>query len=283
MLSAGLPRRFAAVLLLAASLTAGLTGCVSLSGCDFALATHTETRSSSVALAEASPVKVVTRNGSVKITASEKPELSISATIKATTPERLAAYVIDVSRDDDGMLFIRPTAPDGEWKNNEGVSFEITLPGTTKVHVEASNGPVTIVGTAGDATLNSSNGAITIENHTGKIVADTSNGRIEAKQLNGTIHADTSNGRIEVELVEGVTGPVKLDTSNGSISLSVGRSFAGQIKLDTSNGGIDIEAPGDAKVRRGRSEATIDLATPGEQSIIDTSNGRITFKVRSPM
>jgi len=272
--------RVPALFMLIAPLAAGTLGCVSIGGCDYMQANFVETRAQAVPLAEASPLKVVTRNGSVKVVKSGDAELKVSATIRATTAERLAAFIIDVSRDADGMLLIQPVPPGGEWKNGEGASFEVTLPGTTKVHIVTGNGSITTSNLAGEATLKTSNGAITMENHSGNVLANTSNGAIKATHLDGLITADTSNGRIEIDLADGVKGPVTLDTSNGSISLSVGVSFGGRVNIDTSNGSITIKAPGNSTIKQGKSDAVVDLPTPGETSVLDTSNGRVTFTVR---
>lgn len=273
--------RVPALFMLIAPLAAGTVGCVSIGGCDYMQANFVETRSQAVPLAEPSPLKVVTRNGSVRVVKASDPELKVSATIRATTAERLAAFIIDVSRDQEGMLFIQPVPPGGEWKNGEGASFEIALPGTTKVHLATTNGAITTKDLEGEATLKTSNGAITIETHAGNVLADSSNGAIKATRLDGLITADTSNGRIEIDLADGVKGPVTLDTSNGSITLSVGAAFAGRVNIDTSNGSITIKAPGNSTIKQGKSDAVIDLPTPGETSVLDTSNGRVTFTVRN--
>jgi Putative adhesin len=257
----------------------GCVGVMGLGGCDLNYRTYDATRSASVQAAEAMPLRVKTRNGSVKVLRSTGSEATVIATIRASSPERLEAFIIDVSKETDGTIVVRPTPPDGDWKHQEGVSLEIRIPGTTRVEIDAGNGAIHIVGLAGQAELTTSNGAIHVEDHDGDVKATTSNGRIEAKDLNGQIQARTRNGAIDVGLADDATEPVELRTSNGAISLGVPPSFAGVVKAETSNGSIRIDAP-EASVKKGRSSATITMPSPGATSTLETSNGRITLRVR---
>lgn len=264
----------------------GVVGVAGLSGCDAPWKTYDATRAINLSAGEAaaSPLRVKTRNGSVKVVrvdagAGEASEIKVVANIRAATPERLEAIVIDVSKEPDGTLFVRPTPPDGQWRSSEGVGFEIFLPGANGVEIDTGNGAISIAGLSGEALLKTSNGSIRIDGHDGDVDADTSNGRIEALGVSGVVKADTSNGRIEVALAEGVEGPVDLDTSNGSITLEVGAAFGGELKASTSNGSVNIEAPG-ADVSKKRSSATVRFARSGGASVLDTSNGSITVRVR---
>ncbi len=263
--------------------TLGCVGVAGLSGCDAPWKTYDATRAINLSAGEAaaSPLRVKTRNGSVKVVRVEAgaSEIKVVANIRAATPERLEAIVIDVSKEPDGTLFVRPTPPDGQWRSSEGVGFEIFLPGANGVEIDTGNGAISIAGLSGKALLKTSNGSIRIDGHDGDVDADTSNGRIEALGVSGVVKADTSNGRIEVTLAEGVEGPVDLDTSNGSITLEVGAAFGGELKASTSNGSVNIEAPG-ADVSKKRSSATVRFARSGGASVLDTSNGSITVRVR---
>ncbi len=264
----------------------GVIGAGSLAGCDVPWKTYDATRAINLPVGEAaaSPLRVKTRNGSVKVVrvdaaAGVAGEIKVVANVRAATPERLEAIVIDVSKEPDGTLFVRPTPPDGQWRSGEGVGFEIFVPGASGVEVVTGNGSISIAGLSGHALLKTSNGAIRVDGHDGDVDADTSNGRIEALNVSGVVKADTSNGRIEVVLADGVEGPVDLDTSNGSIALEVGSAFGGELKATTSNGSVKVEAPG-ADVTKKRSSATVRFARGGGSSVLDTSNGSITLRVR---
>lgn len=268
----------------------GAVGVAGMSGCDAPWKTYDATRSVSLSAGEAaaSPLRVKTRNGAVKVTRVDAgagqagggpSEIKVIANVRAATPERLEAIVIDVSKEPDGTLFVRPTPPDGQWRSSEGVGFEIFVPGASGVEIDTGNGAISIAGLSGKALLKTSNGSIRIDGHDGDVDADTSNGRIEATGVAGRVVADTSNGRIEVALAEGVEGPVDLDTSNGSITLEVGQAFGGELKASTSNGSVNVDAPG-ADVSKKRSSATVRFARSGGASVLDTSNGSITVRVR---
>lgn len=253
---------------------------------------------------EGSGLDVRTENGGVTISRGGD-DVSVLATIKARTEERLLATEVILERDSDGLLQIYPKWPDGKRKGSEGCSFEITVPSAYGVTVDTANGAIKIAELAGDANLETSNGRIEVHGHdgrvdadtsngrvilveiTGDVVARTSNGRIEAEQIHGELDADTSNGAINAQLGDSEAGPVRLHTSNGAIRLEVGKAFEGQMTLRTSHGSINIPDAGgfvskSSHVKSfGRSEATLqfNLDHPGERSKVTTSNGSITVKV----
>ena len=137
-----------------------------------------------------------------------------------------------------------------------GVDFEVTVPVSTRVDAETSNGAITVEHLFGRLDLDTSNGAITVLEVTGDVVADTSNGRISMWEVTGDVHADTSNGRISLERI---SGAVRADTSNGDIEIT---TIDGEVNADTSNGSIHYEG-----------------VPIGQNNDLRTSNGAITVRV----
>jgi len=173
--------------------------------------------------------------------------------------ERLDEIVYHVTQDVKTVR-LRYQAPDQEKdvRRYSGVSFEVTVPISTRVDAETSNGAITIEAVSGRLDLDTSNGAITVLGVTGNVIADTSNGEIEMWEITGDIRADTSNGRIDLE---GIVGNVRANTSNGSIDLE---KIDGEVNADTSNGSIRYE---------GR--------PVGQGNTLHTSNGSITVRIHT--
>ncbi len=248
-----------------------------------------------------SGIHVTTQNGSVQITAdAAASEVVILANITASgdtqqdADRRLALVQVSAQRLTDGTLDVSSTFPDG-WRSNDSCALNITLPEAHGVVIDTSNGPVTLVGLAGDAKVVTSNGSIRVERQNGAINAQTSNGRIvivqagdavEAQTSNGSVDIDgfalsarvkTSNGSVTCRADEGSAGPVTIHTSNGSVNLVVPASMPGVIDASTSNGGITVV--GAADVVGDKQHRSVRLSQSGPNSLIDTSNGRITITV----
>jgi DUF4097 and DUF4098 domain-containing protein YvlB len=220
-----------------------------------------------------------TANGSIEVRKGGE-QLTVQATIRATTQARADAVAVNTLVGSDGSVRITLDWPEGKRVGNEGASLVITLPEAGSLELRSSNGQLHVGPgfAASQATLDTSNGSIVVSDFAGSVTADTSNGRIELLDVGGA-YADTSNGSITVALRESAKGPVTLDTSNGSISLTYGAGLQGTLDLDTSNGSISVSAPRASSVAIGRSSGKVVLGAGGT-SVLDTSNGSITVKQR---
>jgi hypothetical protein len=225
------------------------------------------------------PVIVKARNGSVNVKQGGGADVKIKAEVRAKTEERLAEVKLRANRKASGELVIDAEWPGGKPQDNEGVSFEIELPGASELNVDTSNGQITVQGLACGLKLDTSNGPVRVKDHQGEIEIDTSNGPVEVVDATGKVKVNTSNGAIKMSLAAANAGPVSLDTSNGSIVLTVGQAFAGRLTADTSNGGVTLPE-GVKVIKKGKTSATIEFATSGGESVLDTSNGSITIKRR---
>ncbi len=265
------------------ALTLALGGLL-LAGCEFGGATHKETRRASAPAATLGAMSVSTHNGGVSIFRVQDSELTIVATLRARTPERLAAMTVVAEQDGDGVLVISPRPPSGGWRSSEGCSLEIGVPAGSSargVKVRTNNGRIALAGTAGKADLRTSNGRVSVSDHDGEIVVATSNGRVELTDVAGPVDADTSNGSITIRLLPGAPGPLKADTSNGSVTVELGAAFAGDLALKTSNGSIDLPDgwSGASVSRASRRSAQVRIGESGVKSSVTTSNGRIAIRL----
>lgn len=239
-------------------------------------------------------IDIETANGAVSVFRAPITEVSIVADIKAVTQERADAVTLDISRDPEGTLVLRPVWPEPGRRDNEACSFEIRLPDADGVTIETQNGAILVQGLAGAADLETSNGRVEVENHDGHALirtsngailvtslrgscdADTSNGAITLRDVDGPVAAESSNGRIAISLSDTAAGPVVAKTSNGAIQLEVGPAFVGRVGVSTSNGALDIARMHDSSfTRRSRGSGVLTIGAGGEESRLSTSNGSI--------
>ncbi|MBL8758110.1 MAG: DUF4097 family beta strand repeat protein [Phycisphaerae bacterium] len=248
-----------------------------LTGCTWNGAAYRGTRALTTQAAAGSPLRVEAVNGSIAITASTSPEVSISADVRAQTQERLDAVQILADREPDGTLVIRADWPDGGRRSSEGVSFKISLPSPSTTAAKTSNGSLSFEGLSGPITGTTSNGSVTLRNHRGDASLKTSNGSVTVSGLVGALTVATSNGAVKADLATGAQGPLDVSTSNGSVTITLPPSFTGELALSTSNGSIRhpttctaIElTKNSAKLRFGMD------STPASK--VRTSNGSITI------
>jgi DUF4097 and DUF4098 domain-containing protein YvlB len=139
---------------------------------------------------------------------------------------------------------------------NSGASATVEVPTGAVLDLRGSNGPLNVVGRAGDVIGKTSNGPIKVKGGQGTLQLTTSNGPIAVEGAAGKLDLNTSNGPISIQVRN---GEVNAHTSNGPIRFS-GTLADGEHVLHTSNGGLTVTLPDEARFQ-------IDAAT---------SNGRIT-------
>lgn len=235
-----------------------------------------------------SSLSVSSRNGSIDVIAD--PDLDV-VVIDATftcggstmfeAEERVSEATLIIERTTSRTLTIRPEFPGGP-RNGDGARIVVHLPDADGVEISTGNGRVVVLGLAGPLLIETSNGRVRVEDHSGEAQIQTSNGRVTILRHGGPVEARTSNGKIILSLTNDVSEPFFLRSSNGSITVTVGSSFNGRVSFDTSNGRVRVRGDDDRITRerlRKRSGYVVVGNDDGRESVIDTSNGSITFKI----
>lgn len=258
-----------------------MLGLVSLpAGCSWGEAAFKQTTTVNAPHVGGSALSVEAHNGAIAVHRAAGSDVSITATLRMRTEERLGQATLVANRNAEGVLEISARPPEGGWKGGEGCAFEIVVPDAEGIRARSSNGRIEIGGLSGLADLSTSNGRIIVNGHEGELRARTSNGRIVAEGVSGPVDADTSNGAVTVRLTHDAAGPVKIHTSNGAVVLALGRGFAGDLDIQTSNGSISVpDSDGAVRVsarKLSRGSASLRVGDGGGESSIRTSNGSVT-------
>ncbi len=216
-----------------------------------------------------SPVSIDNVNGRIIVTSWDQPRLRIHAVRKAETREMLDKLSIEVRQNSDGLAITTrmPHKSDSGFfdmifgnDGNASVDYDVTVPRTTDLKVENTNGSITVSDISGSAQLG------------------TTNGRIEALRCAGTMNIGTTNGSIKAELLQVASGkPMKFETTNGSISLTVPPSFAADIQAETTNGSIRTDLPVTTK-SFSRRELRGTMNGGGAELGLYTTNGSIEVR-----
>ena len=255
---------------------ATLPTCILSPGCQFGPARHRETRTLERPHQEGGSLAVHTVNGAIRVRRDQAEAVTIRARIAALTRERLEGVEVLAERDPGGLLTIEARWPAPGRRNNEGCSFEVTLPGAKGVVLETRNGAIHLEGLEGRARLATSNGGVRVPSHRGSLEIETSNGSVQARVPAGPVRVRTSNGSVTVAAG---TGPVEVETSNGGVRLTAGPAFAGELALSTSNGRIDLPDRELVEVlRKSRNRVRLRLGRGNGESRIATTNGSILVR-----
>lgn len=208
-------------------------------------------------------------NGRIVVTTWDQPRVRIHAIRKAESREALDKLSIDIRQNGEGLAIAThmPKKNDGGFLDflfgndgNASIDYEVTVPRTTDLKVENTNG------------------SITASDVSGVIRLATTNGRITAERCTGSMNAGTTNGSIRAELLAVASGkPMKFETTNGSITLMVPPSFAADVQAETTNGSIRTDLPVTTK-SFSRRELRGTLNGGGAELGLYTTNGSIEVR-----
>lgn len=216
-----------------------------------------------------SAVSIENVNGHITVSSWDQPRVRIHAIKRASSQEALDAINIDIHQSGSGVSIVtRTPRNDGSGfldflfgnNGNTAVEYDVTVPHTSDLKVDDTNG------------------AISVSSVTGRIELGTTNGRIEALHCGGSVNASTTNGAIRAELVQvGGANKMEFETTNGSITLTVPATFGAEVSAETTNGSIHSDLPV-ATRSFSRRELRGTINGGGVQLGLHTTNGSIEIR-----
>jgi DUF4097 and DUF4098 domain-containing protein YvlB len=143
-------------------------------------------------------------------------------------------------------------------RRNVSISYDVTVPASSRVRSESGSGNVSIEGVSGAVKMNSGSGNITGKRLGDEVRISTGSGDIRLDGAKGPVRANAGSGNVEAS---GIGGAFYGETGSGDITLRqeaagtvVAKTGSGNVRLHNINGGLeahsgsgDIEIEGQAK------------------------------------
>ena len=168
-------------------------------------------------------------NGSVEISAWDKAEILVTATITADNQDDRENIVVDMQQTSVGVSVETRYKERKSWgrNNNSGkVEYTVTVPRDTSL-----------------SAIDLVNGSLTIDGVKGEVNADLVNGSIKAYGLAHNGGFSSVNGSIKITYDEFASAldSIDVETVNGSIKVSVPKSLSATVKAETMHGSIKTD------------------------------------------
>lgn len=130
-------------------------------------------------------------------------------------------------------------------------------------------------------TLDANNGGIVIENFGGSATFHTKNGGISLRDVGGDMKGETTNGGVIVDLAGDRWDGAGLDvtTKNGGINIRMPEHYSAELEVGTTHGRLNIGVPITVQGTIGRSLTTV-LGGGGARVRAVTTNGGVTVRQR---
>ena len=200
------------------------------------------------------------RNGGIKIKGEDRSDVLVRACVQTTgvTDEAARALAKNIRIETGGSVRAENSTGDSDW----AVSFEILVPRSTNLKLEAHNGGIGISGVDGTMEFKTTNGGL----HLSDVAGD-----VKGTTVNGGVHVTLSGN--------GWKGSgLDLQTTNGGVHLEISENYAARIETGTINGGFksNIAALNVERTDRQRSmRINTDLNGGGAPIRLITTNGGV--------
>ena len=191
---------------------------------DDGLATFAESRDQKLAASSTNHINPG-MNGSVRVHGWNQSDVLVRACIHASGPSesdaQSLASQITIAQ---GPGEIVPSGPDGKEQKHWSVSYEVWVPASSNLKLEAHNG------------------SIAVQDVRGTVGFQTLNGSVRLEQVAGNVDGSTMNGSVSID-VEGNGHGIRAKTTNGSIRLNLPENYSAQIEASTVNGKVHCDFP----------------------------------------
>lgn len=213
-------------------------------------------------------VDVSTGSGNITISAGSGNSVTIRATIEASNrwfgsesmsaEEKVKRIENNPPVVQNGNVITIGKIEERELRNNVSISYDITLPGASKVRAQTGSGDQFITGVTGTVRLSTGSGNVTAKQIGDETRVSTGSGDIKLESIRGRVYASAGSGNVQAY---GVAGGFYGETGSGDITYEqttsgdvTAKTGSGNIKLRNVHGGLeahtgsgDITADGDVK------------------------------------
>jgi DUF4097 and DUF4098 domain-containing protein YvlB len=204
---------------------------IALAGTSPAQASETEKVSRTFPITADGTVSLDNVNGSVEITAWDKPEVSVTAEIRGKTTDDLSRIRVEFETDASRV------AVKTKMEKKSGLFWGDSPRGEVRYQLRVPAG-VSL------QRISTVNATIKIEGVRGEVHASTVNGRIQASGLASQGKFSTVNGSVLADYdATASTGRIDLNAVNGACTLRLPAGSGGQLRASTVNGSVTCDLP----------------------------------------
>jgi DUF4097 and DUF4098 domain-containing protein YvlB len=199
----------------------------------------------SFAVTGTADVSIKTFDGSIQVTAWDKPEVAV--TIERRADNQSDADALKVKAEQTGSrIVLEALKPESEihvgWTHGRSVSFVVHVPKQSNLSAKSGDGSIQASGVSGTVDLASGDGSIKAADLTGQVGLHTGDGSVSAQNVSGALTIATGDGSVNVE---GAPHSLKAHTGDGSIHVSVASTTSPEEdwEITTGDGSVSVTLP----------------------------------------
>jgi hypothetical protein len=203
------------------------------------MVSHAETREQNLPAVSENYINPGT-NGSIRVHGWTGSDIRVKACIQTAAQsdseaQALASQVTIA----EGPGMIRANGPGSRDHSWWSVSYEVWVPNSANVKMEAHNGSIGADGVSGQIRFHTTNGSVRLNDVGGDVEGATTNGSVTV-ELAGAgwkgsgMHVETTNGSVRVNLPENFSAHLEVSTVNGKVRTDFPVTVSGEIQKNMS-------------------------------------------------
>ncbi len=221
---------------------------------------------------------VQTGSGTISVHVGDGSSVHVSGTIRASNgwsggddAQKKVDYLqAHPPIEQDGNIIKVGHIEDEELQHNVSISYEITVPASTRIRSSSGSGDQEISGLAGPVDASSGSGGVKVDNIGDTVRASTGSGHISIDGVKGAVQASTGSGDVEAM---GVAGALHASTGSGSVTLR--QTAPGEVHVNTGSGTLHLEGV-KGEVHASTASGNISVEGEGEGSWrLSTASGNV--------
>lgn len=257
------------------------TGCVDISAGNVR---YTETIERRFTPTGAPTLHVSTFDGSVEVTAWDRPEVLVTIEKVAADKAATERMVVTATQDGDRIsVEVREPRQGGVHWNVGPFSahVRVSMPAHARVEAETGDGRVAVHDITGDLKVRTGDGSIRLEHVNGGIDAASGDGSVDIDGAVSTLKIRSGDGRMHLRTTSAsATGDWEVATGDGTVVLEVPETFGAELDAMTGDGRVRVDgvAFSGETDRDDRSRAQGRLGQGGARVTIRSGDGGITIR-----
>lgn len=223
---------------------------------------------------------VLSRSGHIRVNVGPAGTVHVSGQIRAygslwwshayTASEQAQMLQATPPIDQSGNRIHIGYISDDALASNVTISYDVTVPASTRLHTTTRSGDQIIDAIEGPVTASSRSGRIHVQGVPGDLDIDTRSGDVELLDQRSNARVVSRSGRVVLEGQPSRTWAVQ--TRSGDVEVALPKDGGAEIDVDSRSGSVDSSRPIEMRNNRSRNHT---------QGLVGRGNGRLEVTTRS--
>jgi len=159
--------------------------------------------------------------------------------------------------------------------SNVTISYDVTVPASTRLRTESRSGDQSIDAIQGPVTASSRSGGIRIKSVPGDLDVDTRSGHVELLDQQSNVRVVSRSGRVTLE---GQPRSWTVATRSGDVEVALPQDGSAEINVDSRSGSVDSDRPIEMRSSESRNRMRGVVGRGGGRLEVTTRSGSVRVR-----